>query len=375
MSKKHPSFLLNPSDQPIQRLYHGKTIMLWQGHVRLSAVSGWARNPRLELEMKKWKSEFADAEIDQAALYDMMKKTKHVNLKDLAKSIRANGVREPIVLTFGGDLIDGNRRFFASKFAHESEKDSGQKERLEKIPAFVLMADASEEDERHILVEENFSPSLKEDWPDYVKAGKIYEASESGMSKQDIAHKFGWNSNKVRQTLRTWDIINKFLDYAGDAPDLESGLGGLGLTDLGAEEIASDNYQFFNEAQKSLYTPLMHDPDFAEVFFRRIAQGNFFTSFHDVRCAHDGYSDEVGRRIMDQGDVEGGKDIRALIQMKKSRVKKKEGVQDTIAEFVQFLNNLSAGDIRDISPDSLDDLRKLLILVQELVQTAKKGNQ
>ena len=377
MSQKHPDFLLNPSDETIQRLYHGKMIKLLQGHVRLSDVRGWADNPRLELEMRKWKSEFAGADMKQESLYDMMKKTKHVKLKELADSIRVDGVREPIVLTFGGKLIDGNRRFFASKFAYESESDAAQKERLEKIPAFVMLADASTEDEQQILVEENFSPSLKKDWPDYVKAGKIYEEFEKGMSKQAIALKFGWNPTQVGGTLRTWEVINSFLSYAVEAADMESGRGGLGLDHLEAVQIASDNYQFFNEAQKSLYAPLIkdYDSDFAEMFFRLIAQGNFFTSFHDVRCAYDGYKDEVGRDIMERGDANGGKDIRALIQMQKSRVKKAKSVQEDIAEFVQFLNNLSTKDLRDISDDSLEDLRKSLVLVQNLAQTAKKGEQ
>ena len=376
MSQKKPSLLSSPI--LVKRRYHGKVIALWQGEVLLSAVSGWADNPRLELEMRKWKSnKSAGAGMEQDDLYDMMKDTKHVKLKELADSIRADGMREPIVLTFDGRLLDGNRRFFASRFACDSESDAAQKKQLEKIPAFVMMADASKEDEQHILVEENFSPSLKEEWPDYVKAGKIHEVFEKGMSQKDIANKFGWKLPKVRETLRTWEVINNFLAYAVDAPDLESGRGGLGLAELEAVQIANDNYQFFNEAQKSLYAPLItaYDADFAELFFRRIAQGNFFTSFQDVRVAYDAYKDEIGRDILEQGDAEGGKDIRALVQMKKSRVKREKGVRESIAEFTQFLNKLNAEDIRNISDDSLEDLRKSLVLVQSLAQTAKKGEQ
>ena len=371
----HPKFLLDARTQPIQRLYHGRVIMLWEGHVRLKDVRGWASNPRVEMEMKKWKSDFAGAEIDQSSLYDMMKKTKHVKLKRLADNIRDNGVREPIVLTFDSELLDGNRRFFATKFAHESAKGAAEKDRLEKIPAFVMMEDATDEDKQHILVEENFSQSLKEEWPPYVKAKKIHEAHhDEGLSRQEICQKFGWNLNQVRTALRTWEIVDAFIDYASETPDMESGRGGLGLFYLEAEKIASDHYQFLNEAQKSFYGSLVgkdYDSDFSELFYRLIAQGNFFSRFDDVRVARDAFNDEVGRGTMEKGEVEGGKDIRALIQMKKSRIEKEKSVRETIAEFVQFLKKLSAEDIRDISDDSFRDLGESLTLIQKLVQTVK----
>ena len=370
----YPKFLLDAKSQPIQRLYHGRVIMLWQGNVRLTDVRGWADNPRMEMEMKRWRSDFAGAEIDQSDLYDMMKKTKHVRLKDLADNIRENGVREPIVLTFDRDLLDGNRRFFATKFAHESAKGDAEKSRLAKIPAFVMMKEATEEDKQHVIVEENFSPSLKEVWPPYVRAKKIHEAHETGMSKQEICQKFDWNPNQVRTALRTWEIIDAFTDYALDAPDMESGRGGLGLFSLDAEKIASDSYQFLNEAQKSFHGPLVgkdYDSGFAELFYRLIAQGNFFSRFDDVRVAYDAYKDEVGRGIMEQGYAEGGKDIRALIQMKKSRIKRETSVRETIAEFVQFLGKLSTEDIRDIPDEALHGLSEALTLVQNLVKTAK----
>ena len=103
-----------------------------------------------------------------------MKDDKEVKLKELRDDIQKNGLREPIILSWDGRLIDGNRRFFAAKFALESiGAETLEHARLSLIPAFVQKKEATPEEERHIVVEENFTPSLKRDWPEYVKAMHI----------------------------------------------------------------------------------------------------------------------------------------------------------------------------------------------------------
>lgn len=365
-----PKFLESSPEPKIEpRLYHGKTVPLWRGCVRLSNVRGWAENPRMEIEMKRWNSDFPGTEIDQDALYDLMKKTDHVRLKDLAKNIRDNGLREPIVLTFDGGLLDGNRRFFAVRLAHESEKDPAKRKGLEIIPAFVLTVDATEHDRQHILVEENFSPSLKEEWNPYVKAQHIRRAKEDGHKVDEIAATYGWTTTKVRDTLKIGEITDAFITYATGSLDSEEG---LGMSALDAERIVADRYQFFNEAKKSLYKALEHDQDFAELFFKRIARGDFFSRWDEVRCAYDGYCHPVGKPIMESGTAGGGKDLKALIQIEKSNLKERQGVEEKIADFVKFLKGISAKQINEVSDNSLNGLQESLVLVQKLVEAAKK---
>lgn len=373
-----PKFLeTDPTPTTVSRLYHGIRVPLWQGMVRLSNVHGWADNPRLELEMKRWKSDYADMEISQGDLYEMMKSTKSIGLKELAANIVANGLREPIVLAFDGTLLDGNRRYFAVQFAYDNEKDPGKKELLQIIPAFVLMENATNRESQHILVEENFSPSLKREWPDYVKAQHIRRArEEKGWSVAEIAAKYGWTTTKVRDTLKIGDITDAFITYATGDPDSEEG--GLGLSDLDAVSAAADNYQYFNEAKKSLHNAIKEDADFAELLFTRIAQGypdeknKFFNRFDEVRCAYDGYKHAIGRPVMEGGAAGGGKDLKALIQMDRSNLRKRQGDEERILEFVQFLKELSAEQMRTISDAAYGNLREALSLVQKLVEAAKK---
>jgi len=365
-----PPFLKEPSTTPVKRLYHGSYVQLWHGVVRLLDVQGWAKNPRLELEMKKWKSDFGDQEINQDALYQMMKNTRHIRLKELADDIRVNGLREPIVLTFAGKLLDGNRRFFAVKLAHDTANDPAKKQELEMIPAFVLMENATDRDQQNILVEENFSPSLKMEWPDYVKAEHIRRAHrDEGLSVKDIAASFGWSTTKVRDTLKIGEITDEFISYVtGDASSEE---GGLGMSDLDAEKVAADNYQFFNEAKKSFHDALFSDSDFAELFYKRVAQGDFFSRWDEVRCAHQGYNDPIGRPLLEKGDAGSGKDLKALIQMQKSILKQHQSIEERIKEFIKLLKELTAEEMKGISEDSYKNLQDALALVQKLVETAK----
>lgn len=368
-----PSFLESAPQPAIEnRLYHGSHVSLWRGAVRLSNVHGWADNPRLALEMNRWKSDFANAEISEDDLYEMMKITDHIKLKELSADIAANGLREPIVLTFDGKLLDGNRRFFAIKFAHDNAKLPALKEEMENIPVFVLTKGATEREITNILVEENFSPSLKREWPDYVKAQHIRQAEEEGFKVSKIAQQFGWSPTKVRDTLKIGEITDAFITYATGDSDMEEG--GLGLSELEAERIAADNYQFFNEAKKSFHGALS-DNDFANLFYTLIAKGKkdggFFKRFDEVRCAHDGYKHSIGREILETAAAGGGRDLKALIQMEKSNLQARQSNEGRIEEFVAFLRKLSAEQMRDISDNAFNGLRESLVLVQKLVEAAK----
>ena len=368
MSKKQPSFLFNP--EPTQRLYHGKTIMLWQGQVRLSDVEGWADNPRLELEVRKWKNEFVgDEPVDQDTLYQMMKDTDHVRLSALADDISSNGLREPIMLTFSRKLLDGNRRFFAIKLACERTKDAAKRQALEMIPAFVMMDGSTPQDEMNILVEENFSPSLKREWPAYVKAQRIRKELKN-RDADDVAEAFGWKKSDVKDAEKIGEITDAFIGYASG--DSESDEGGLGMTEIEAEAIAADKYQMFNEAKKSLRGHLSKDQDFAEWFYTLMAKDGVFKTWEEVRVAYRAYQHLEGKAILDEGKPGAGKVVRALIQHEENSIKKRVQAQYAIEKFVKFLNGLSTDQKREISDASLEKLREALVLVDKLVLAAKE---
>ena len=361
-----------PKPRLIQRFYYGRQIPMWRGVVNLSTIEGWAENPRITLARNKWLRDHAQ-EPDQNEIYEIMKSGREIKLNELRDDILRNGLREPVVLTHDGRLLDGNRRFFAIRFALESLKEGDtRRAELEKPTVFALMENCTLEDQNHILVEENFAPALKEEWPDYVKALHIKAAKERHLSEGKIAKKFGWTRTKVRDTVRTLDIIAEFESFALDRPNPEdeSG-GGLGLTETETEDFVNKRYQYFNEAQKSFYKPLEEDPDFKLAFFRWL-YGDCFTSFHQARIAYKAWHDSEAKETLEKGGAGAGKDAKTAIDNRDREARIKKDVDDQIRDFLKFLNTLEAKQLASMPLDTRKELQKALQQIQDVLERFDK---
>lgn len=343
----------------IDRLYRGKSIPMLDGKVKISAISGWAENPRIEIAREKWVREYGQ-EPDQDAVYSIMKNDRDVDLGRLSSDIRKNGLREPLVLTHGGRLLDGNRRFFAIRHAMEKFPDSQTRASLETVRAFVLTSEASADDEERILVEENFAPSLKKEWPDYVKARHIQKSQEDGMSRDEIANRFGWSKAQINEALRILNVIDEFKMFAQSQPDPEDDSGGgLGLSESEIEDVVSKKYQHFNEAQKSFRDPLGKDPEFKFSFFRWLNDDKF-TSFPQVRIAHKAWENPEARRVLQNQSEDAGKDAKTIVDEAARITQKRENIGYQIQNYLKFLRGLTLENISELAPESLAELREIL---------------
>ncbi len=372
----HPSFLAkSPSPRLIQRLYHGRKIQVWEGRLKLDAIQGWVDNPRIDIAKKQLQDEVGNRPLTQDEVFNLMKNDSDFKLKDLRDNIIKNGLREPIVVTFKGKLLDGNRRFFALKYALEglSKADPNRMD-YEKIQCYVLTEEASEDDEQHVLVEENFAASLKIEWPDYVKALNVKAAAEKGIDPNDIAAKYDWTKAKVRETIRIWEIIDDFMSFATTQPDLEEEEGGgLGLSEHEAERLAASNYQFFNEAQKSFFNELKTNFEFKIIFFRWIHDGKF-SSFPEVRIAYRAWNHPEAKPIIMGPEPSAAKDAKAVIDYNARIVKGREEVNTRIGSFVDFLSNLKVDQIKTLSDESCKNLRQALELLNRIVKVVAESN-
>jgi hypothetical protein len=358
----HPDFLKNnPVPTPKQRLYNGQKLIVWEGKVQISSISGWIDNPRIELAKKRLSQTIGSRPLTQVEVFDLMKNDPDIKLNDLRNDILKNGLREPLTLSYDGKLLDGNRRFFAVKYALESmgSIDPNRKD-LETVDAFVLAQDATIDDEQHVLVEENFSASLKLEWPDYVKATKIVDAHNDGLSIDQIAKKFDWNKSKVRETLRINEIIQEFNVYATTDRDLEDeNGGGLGYSENDAEALAAKNYQFFNEAQKSFFDPLKTDFDFKIQFFKWINDGKF-SSFPEVRVAFRAWKNPEAKAALMQPEPSAAKSAKAILDYNDRIVRSTEEASGRIESFVKFLNEMSVHEVRALPESSGRKLQEAL---------------
>ena len=370
-----PSFLLTSPEAPKirQRLYNGRKLMVWEGKVKISSIEGWVNNPRIELAKKTMQEKIGNRPLTQDETFDLMKNDPDVKLKELRDDIIKNGLREPLTLSFSGKLLDGNRRFFALKFALEPMSTTNpNRQDLESVNVYVLTEDASDEDEQNVLVEENFSPSLKIEWPEYVKASMIVDAHASGLSVDDLAQKYDWSKSKIQDTLKIHDIIADFITLATDDtnPGDDYG-GGFGMGEQEAENEAAKNYQFFNEAKKSFFVPLQTDIDFKIQFFKWIHEGKF-SSFQEVRIAYSAWKNPEAKAALLQPEPTAAKSAKAILDYNTRVVKSQEETVGRIDTFVKFLKGLTAKQIDMIPASSIDDLKESLNLIIKMGEAAKK---
>jgi hypothetical protein len=369
-----PAFMLQQPEPHIkQRLFNGRKLIVWEGKVKIGSIQGWVENPRIEIAKKKLVQKVGNRILTQDEIFDLMKTDPDVKLKDLRDDIIKNGLREPLTLSFTGKLLDGNRRFFALKFALDAmPTNDPNRQDLETVSVYVLGKDATAEDEQNVLVEENFSASLKIEWPDYVKAMHVVAASEAGLKEAEIAQKFSWAKSKIKETLRIHEIISEFLAFATAPvdPSDETG-GGLGMSEHDAETIAAKNYQFFNEAQKSFFDPLKSDFDFKIQFFRWI-YSNKFSSFPEVRMAHKAWKNPEAKSVLMQPDPSAAKSAKAILDYNDRVVKSKDEVIGRIDSFVKFLSDMTVLEMSSLPETTKASLEKSLALVIKMCRSTEE---
>jgi len=365
---KTPSFLLQkPEPAQKARSYNGRKLQVWEGKARISDIKGWAENPRIDLAKRNYQESIGARVLEQDELYDLMKNDPEVKLAALRDDIIKNGLREPITLSFEGKLLDGNRRFFAIRYILDSLPQSHpNRQDFESVQVYTLTEDATEDDEQRVLVEENFSPSLKIEWPDYIKASHVTKANDEGISVEEIAKKFNWPKSKVNETIRIRQIIDDFLTFATAPVDQNDELGGgLGLTEQEAEAIAAKNYQFFNESQKSYFSQLQSDLEFKANFFRWIRDGKF-SSFPEVRIAWKAWKDPEAKSILMSSDPTAAKDAKAALDYNVRIVRTGEEAAGRIDAFVKFLRSLKAVEIKSLPSSARDNLQEALSLIEKM---------
>lgn len=372
MRSKPPGFLVTePPPHVKQRLYNGRKLLVWEGRVKVSSIEGWVENPRIDLAKRALQEKVGSRGLTQDEVFDLMKSSPDVRLKDLRDDILKNGLREPLTLSSKGKLLDGNRRFFAVKFALESmDATDPNKQDLETVLAFVLDDTATLEDEQNVLVEENFSPSLKIEWPDYVKAQMIVKAEEEGLEIAEIAKKFNWTKGKVRETLRIRELITDFEIFATTSIDpADPSGGGLGLSEQEAQVVAAKNYQYFNEAQKSFFDPLKTNIEFKLQFFRWIYEGKF-SSFPDVRIAYNAWTHPEAKSVILQSAPTSAKEARAILEYNSRVIRNTEDAARRIESFAKFLKDMTADEIKSLPLSARENLRQALLLVAKMSEAA-----
>src|SRR5436305_2792986 len=212
----------NPKPEIEEQRFHDCKLNVWAGYVDVKEIEGWQGNPRTELLREQFYETYArypsNDEMCQLVLDDDDEK-ESLKIKELAENIRKNGVRMPIVLTYEGKLLDGNRRYYASMFLLK-DGAAGQRDLRDfaKLPALVLPEGTTDDVEAAILTEFNFAADMQLEWPYYIRARVVYlDYNERGLSKDRLQQKYGIPWRYLSKWIAAANLCDRFLKYHSES--------------------------------------------------------------------------------------------------------------------------------------------------------------
>lgn len=169
-----PEWLNDPV--PSMARFHDEDVEVYEGTCDVSQIRLGRDNYRTLLDIDHLKQIMGNSETTDLTEGEIIKYIFEEGLHkipDLAESIKANGVRVPLIVSYKKSLLDGNRRFLACLYLLQTEK--------EELPAFTVVPvkctspHISKEMKLKIISEMNFLPEHKEEWPREVRASFAVE--------------------------------------------------------------------------------------------------------------------------------------------------------------------------------------------------------
>ncbi len=374
MSDGRPEFVFSDADFRIEnRYFNGISIALHRTEGDVSQIKGWVENPRVDMILNRWRNEnhmSVNAVPDDEEMLQLMldyDEGKNFSIKELGEDVQLNGVREPICVTWEGELIDGNRRKYAVMWALSKRGGAtpDQQHRLRRIPMFVLPKEATVDDKEAILIHENYAPSLKNEWPPYVTNGRIYrryhELSNQFPSEQEldirrrVLREFPrFDVTGIRNRINTWELIEEFRTDYGDEYNED---------DLSAK--INKDFNYFLQANDTFRTKnVFSEPEFKELLFDGI-QRDLFPSFTSVRRLEEIYRSPEAKEVFFKGEGLKGTSLRsnfdrATATARLEDVTKNLNLEKRLETIIESINKLTSVELAEITPSLRSRLESTL---------------
>lgn len=377
-------------------VFHGKEVPMKSGFVKTTDISLWDQNERLDIHLSQFQKRSGRAPNAQELLDIMMSKMKlpgmteddPFKITDLARSIAINGVRKPPILDLDGTLLDGNRRVTACYFILNSSDDqftADQKKRAEYIFCWQLTEHATDDDRHRVVVSLNFESDCKQDWPEYVKARKVYDEWQAMLAlegrppgpqrqaqmKRELSMRYalGSETTVVGRYLKMVDWANEFEEHQ---------INGRKKDVYEVKHQANRYFQYFDEMQKGVSPggvadTLNKNESFRHLVFDLLFAGKF-SNWRQIRSLKHAPSSQEAMEILQgartEPDVELAQDRvdgALVIAAAKSAQNREIGANTRIEAFVKWLDELPMKAYRtSISRINL----KRLVAALELAGTA-----
>lgn len=372
--------LEKPAPRYITRVFHRKPVALFEGRIRTEDIQGWVDNERISVLVKKFERDYSRRPTNKELYALLLQHDREFKIKELARSIFWNGVRVPIIVDSDGQLLDGNRRYFAT--LHLLRTDPENRANYESINALLLPPDVDKETKDKVIIEMNFVEDPKLDWSPYVKARLVHKEAElqRAPDMKELADRFGWTTTKVREAIETVNLVNQFIAFHSQPTD--QGEDGDGVRRLGsemeAEILAAENYTFFWEARNKYREKLEANVRFKEWFFEMMGRTPF-KSIAQVRMLWECWQDEQSRAELDRKTLAGVDRAILIVKAKEAgfpvgnaddagTVARREEMEKKIRKFSNWLLEQQLATLQTMAPETIQGLRDALETVLRVVQ-------
>lgn len=363
------------------RYFHHRRVDGWSGYVKTTDILGWVNNVRIDLFVQKWKRDHYGVDPTNEEILNWMitDPNREFKLQDLGESIVKNGVRQQIVIKADGTLLDGNRRYFASLFRLREAQKSGDtvsEQMVTHLPAFVLTPTCSEADYDAVLVEENFVDDCRRQWPNFIKAQRVFESfkdlANRGHSRSaaisSIVENFGTPKTQVERWIKMMNHIEEFhLFHASE--DSEEGKNAKDEYDI--KWKSQEYFEYFDELTKNdVVKALDNDSEMRDKVFERLFDDDFI-NFKQIRSLPAISSDVRAREkfmlLEGQDAVKQAIDWVSVVGLTKKAMQ----VNDRIIGFAKFLGSLTANDIDRLDLPAMEALQDIAVTVTEMANAVK----
>jgi hypothetical protein len=379
-------------------VFHEKEIPMLGGYIKTVDINLWGDNERLELHVAQFKAKSGRPPTPDELLQIMIGKMPlegvdpgdSFKIMELARSIAANGVRKPPIIDVDGSLLDGNRRMAACRLIlADSSGDfrSEEKQRLEHIFVWQLTQFATDDDRRRVVVSLNFESDCKKDWPEYIKARRVYEEWEGMLAvepqkpgprrqaemKRELSRKYalGPSSDHVNRYLKMISWANDFEDHHINARNRDQ---------YSVKHAASRYFQYFEELGKGekpggVAWSLNQDDRFKGIVFDLLFDGKF-ENWRQIRALKHVFDSDEAREILGKAHNEAHVDTAqehvdnaVTIANTKRAELRQLGANVRIEGFTKWLEEIPLRALRDqVKPQNLERLRQALRLVDRIAE-------
>jgi hypothetical protein len=369
-------------------VFDQREIPMRGGFVRVTDLLLRGDNERLEVHLAQFR-QINNRQPSPDELLSLMMSTTPLpglegddqfKIKPLGRSIANNGVRKPPVIDLDGTLLDGNRRVAACLWVlGDGGFTAEQRERAEWVFVWQL-TEYSNSDHRHrVVVSLNFEDDLKEDWPEYVKARKVFEAWQEMLSIEPRVPSTARTTELKKELSKRFalgprtDIVSRYIKMVQEADRFEEHQAEERKQD--AYEVkhrASEYFQYFDELTKGknngVAAVLGADDVLRGLVYDLLFQQKFI-SFNQVRDLRHVADDEQAiqglRAARDEQDLEVGQEqLKNVLARARALHAERRNTDPNprIADFVEWLEALPVSAFRDSVKS--ENLEKLLLALK-----------